>query len=465
MLDIIGRFVRRLFLILLLICIVIYLCIAYFYRDVFKLNTWINGVYCTGKTVEEVNSELLCETKAPFLTIMGENGETARIDLEEASFEADFTENLTNFVKGQNSLLWPVFLMQEQHIELEPAMSWDEEAVKALVLNQDIIKAELSSDTNVTIRLGENGYELQDNTKNVFHPEILAEYAVKNLQMGMYTVSVADSGAYQDLEYTAEQLYTLELWTKLQDFLNCGITYDMGAELIALDESITSKFVMTDEQGGIVLDENGEIVIREEGIVEFIEALAEEYNTCDTELAFEATRGETVWIPYKNYGTELNSEEEIAYLTTAFKIGVKETHTPSYKQEGYVKGKNDIGDTYIEVDMTKQKLYGYKDGELLIETDIVTGNMKRGWDTPVGVNRIYAKQKNRILRGATYASHVDYWMPVNGNIGIHDADWRKKFGEEIYLTNGSHGCINIPPKIMPTIYDNYEIGTPVIMFY
>ena len=115
--------------------------------------------------------------------------------------------------------------------------------------------------------------------------------------------------------------------------------------------------------------------------------------------------------------------------------------------------------------MTQQKLYCYKAGELLLETDIVTGNMRRNWDTPVGVNFVYAKQKNRILRGQGYASPVDYWMPVKGAIGIHDADWRKEFGGEIYLKNGSHGCINIPPENMPIIYDNYEIGTPVIMFY
>ena len=152
-------------------------------------------------------------------------------------------------------------------------------------------------------------------------------------------------------------------------------------------------------------------------------------------------------------------------MKEAFLKEVSEVHIPKYLEQGYVRGKNDIGDTYIEIDMTNQKLYGYKAGELIVETDIVTGNMRKGWDTPVGVNHVYSKQKNRILRGATYASHVDYWMPVNGNIGIHDADWRKKFGGEVYLKNGSHGCINIPPKVMPTIYEEYEVGTPVIMFY
>lgn len=56
-------------------------------------------------------------------------------------------------------------------------------------------------------------------------------------------------------------------------------------------------------------------------------------------------------------------------------------------------------------------------------------------------------------------------MPVKGGIGIHDADWRDEFGGEIYKTSGSHGCINVPPEIMPELYERTEVGMPVIMFY
>ncbi|MBQ6696878.1 MAG: L,D-transpeptidase [Lachnospiraceae bacterium] len=465
MLEKIGKFFMRLFLSLMLVCVAIYLCIAYFYKDVFMLNTWINGVYCTGKTVEEVNSELLFQTEAPFLTIIGTNGETAELNMAYASYHADYTKALQSCMGTRNSLLWPLAWTKEQHIQIEPEKSWNDTILKQLITELELVKQELPEQAEVSIIKGENGYELVDGTRQVFHPEIFADYVLEKVRNGMYEASIAESGAYQDLEYTPRQLATLDLWHHLQDFLSCDIIYDMGAEQIALDRAITSQFILLDEQGEFVLDDAGRLLLREEGIVEFVEQLAAEYNTSDTELAFEATRGETVQIPYKNYGTKLDSEAEIAYLKEAFLKEVSEVHIPKYLEQGYVRGKNDIGDTYIEIDMTNQKLYGYKAGELIVETDIVTGNMRKGWDTPVGVNHVYSKQKNRILRGATYASHVDYWMPVNGNIGIHDADWRKKFGGEVYLKNGSHGCINIPPKVMPTIYEEYEVGTPVIMFY
>lgn len=115
--------------------------------------------------------------------------------------------------------------------------------------------------------------------------------------------------------------------------------------------------------------------------------------------------------------------------------------------------------------MTRQTLYYYLEGELELETPIVTGNTGRRWGTPEGVNYIYGKARNRILHGQGYESHVNFWMPVKGNIGIHDAAWRSEYGGEIYKTGGSHGCINMPYEAMSKLYDMAEIGTPVVMFY
>ena len=134
-------------------------------------------------------------------------------------------------------------------------------------------------------------------------------------------------------------------------------------------------------------------------------------------------------------------------------------------KEAKEKGADDIGDTYIEIDMGNQHMYYYVDGTIVIDTPVVTGNASRGWDTPAKVCFVYFKQRNRVLRGANYATPVKYWMAVDGHIGIHDATWRGEFGGEIYKTNGSHGCINTPLEIMTELYDVVETGTPVVMFY
>ena len=55
-------------------------------------------------------------------------------------------------------------------------------------------------------------------------------------------------------------------------------------------------------------------------------------------------------------------------------------------------------------------------------------------------------------------------MPFNGGIGLHDATWRSKFGGDIYVTNGSHGCINLPKDKAEKIYDIIDKNMPIIVY-
>ena len=95
----------------------------------------------------------------------------------------------------------------------------------------------------------------------------------------------------------------------------------------------------------------------------------------------------------------------------------------------------------------------------------MSGNAAKGWSTPAGAYSITYKQRNATLKGQGYATPVSYWMPFNGGIGLHDANWRKTFGGTIYKTNGSHGCVNLPPAVAKTIYENISAGDPVLCYH
>ena len=109
-------------------------------------------------------------------------------------------------------------------------------------------------------------------------------------------------------------------------------------------------------------------------------------------------------------------------------------------------------------------------GKVLWESDCVTGNVSEGHDTPQGVYALLLKDKNRTLIGADedkdgkpdYKSKVKFWMPFLGeDVGLHDASWRKYFGGDIYKTDGSHGCVNLPKKKASALYDIIEVGDVV----
>ena len=168
------------------------------------------------------------------------------------------------------------------------------------------------------------------------------------------------------------------------------------------------------------------------------------------------------------YGYKLNEKAEAEYLLNVIGRKNQLTRTPEFLQRAYTESyslTDDIGETYIEVDLTNQMMYYYENGRMKVETPVVTGNTSLGRGTPEKVCYVYGKERNRILRGEDYASFVNFWMPVYGGVGIHDASWRGSYGGKIYRTNGSHGCINTPYKQVSKLYEMVEIGTPVIIFY
>ena len=138
---------------------------------------------------------------------------------------------------------------------------------------------------------------------------------------------------------------------------------------------------------------------------------------------------------------------------------------PAYIRDVTYEDSCRIESTYVEVDMTEQKMYFFLDGKQVFDTVVVTGCTSKGMGTPELVCYVYGKYRNTYLRGANYRSFVNYWVPVYGGIGIHDATWRDEFGGELYKKSGSHGCINTPLKRMEELYNMLEKGMPVVIHY
>jgi hypothetical protein len=131
-----------------------------------------------------------------------------------------------------------------------------------------------------------------------------------------------------------------------------------------------------------------------------------------------------------------------------------------------IEGTTDLGGSYVEVDLDGQHLWVYREGEVAAEGDICSGDVATGCATPEGLYTIKSKQTDRWLNGEDYHDWVSYWMPFNGGVGLHDATWRsdKEFGGDVYLENGSHGCINMPLDLAKTVYENVEVGSYVILY-
>ncbi len=132
---------------------------------------------------------------------------------------------------------------------------------------------------------------------------------------------------------------------------------------------------------------------------------------------------------------------------------------------GYVRKKytDKIASTAVVVDVSSQKEVLYRDNKIVFECDVVTGK-KDVWDTPEGMFKVQYKQTDRFLTSEKYGYdvHVDYWVYVVNGCGFHDSS-RRTFGDDVYIRDGSHGCINMPLKYVKILYDNVKKGTSVII--
>lgn len=457
-------------LLCLLLVLTGYFALAFYYREGFSLNTWINGVYCTGKTVEEVNSELLSHTEAPNIRIVDREGVEYSISLADAEYRADYSDALERYRQKQNPCLWVDNVLFHSRRVLAPAVSVDVTALRSTYDSLEFVQTEQQKKKDYSLSQNAEGeYVFTDGLAGRIDLEKAFLALEEAVESGQETLNLQDGGCYYDISPDETQKALRNLWKIIEKYQNCDIVYCFGEERHPVTAADCASFLVK-ENGLPILDESDSLVLDEEAVTAYVQRLAEEYDGYGRTRQFHSTRGDIITIEGGTYGSKMDQKKEVEYLMehlldAGVHTGTPQSHIPSYEREAFCYGKDDIGDTYIEVDMTQQKMYYYEKGELRLETDVVTGNMRRHMGTPEGVNFVYNKQKDRVLRGPGYASPVKFWVPVKGSIGIHDASWRKEFGGEIYQTAGSHGCINTPRDKMEELYDMVQIGTPVVMFY
>ena len=255
----------------------------------------------------------------------------------------------------------------------------------------------------------------------------------------------------------AEDAQLTEACSTMNTWVSTCITYDWNGTQVVVDGEQIKEWISL---------EGEEPVLDEEAVEEFVADTARELDTYGKNRKFTTALGTELTLPSGGYGWRTDREGESQELIQLIYQGSVLEKEPLYTSRGANKGSGDIGDSYVEIDLSNQHLYLFWEGEIVLESDFVSGDMtKSGRMTPPGVFGLTYKTRNAVLRGEDYETPVNYWMPFNGNIGMHDATWRSSFGGSIYITNGSHGCVNLPLDKAAQIYEYVSTGFPVICYY
>ena len=246
--------------------------------------------------------------------------------------------------------------------------------------------------------------------------------------------------------------------SQLKKYRSTTVTYTFGSETVVLDADTISSWLKA---------EGETLTLDEDAIKTYISDLANKYNTIYVPRTFHTSTGTDVTIEGNEYGYRIDQDGEYAQLVEDLKSGTAVTRDPVYSKTGYQRnGTDDLAGSYIEVSLDAQHLWLYKDGNLVTETDIVSGKPVKGRETYRGAWPIAYKASPFNLTSAEYGYDVkvNYWMPFVYGQGLHDASWQSSFGGNRYKTNGSHGCINLPKDQAALIYETIDAGYPIIIY-
>lgn len=429
------------------------------YKQKFFPNTWINGINVGNMTVEEVKNQLSSFMDGYQIRLTDRDLEEEVITKDDIGLRLVFDGTLEQLMRNQNPYFWGIHQIKEQDIQINTMSEYDQEKFSKAVSDLKFFDPEYvrqGREAYLSEYLPEKGYEIiPKDPGNEIDKSILSKALSQAVLTMKPAFSLEESGCYIYPLTSTPDPALVEQRDRLNRYAAMTVTYTFG----------NSQEVLTGDEihQWISFDENNQPLVDESKVSEFVERLAKKYNTAYTKRKFKTSYGSEVEVS-GFYGWKINQKAETAALAQVIAEGESVVKEPEYSQEGASHEGNDYGNTYAEVNLTAQHMFLYKDGQVILESDFVSGNVSRGFTTPPGIFGVNYKQRDAVLKGQGYASPVKFWMPFNGGIGFHDASWRNSFGGSIYRTNGSHGCINMPYEAAKTLFEHIYKGMPVICY-
>lgn len=445
-------------IVIIFVIICIYGVFSIYFIKHFYFGTYINEINVSCKTVKEANELLLKESYNYTIKLEERNDVTEYIKGSSINFEYKGSKETEEIKTSQNPFLWIVNIFSNNKYIINEVYSFDRNLLKEELEKLNCFNSEdIVEPIDACLKYEDGEFKIiKEVYGNKINEEFLYAYLLNSILLGERCINLDEINAYENPKFTSESEKVIKAQNELNKYVSSEIYYIFDNEIEVLDSSIINTW--------LEVDSTMNVVINEEKIKEYIKTLGIKYDTYGKTRSFKSTTGKNINVLGGNYGWRIDRTKEKEALIKNIKSGEIIKKEPIYLQTALGNHENDIGNTYVEINLTNQYLWFYKSGKIITQGDVVTGNVSRGNATPQGTYTLNYKQKNATLRGDNYNSDVKYWMPFNMNIGIHDASWRNSFGGNIYQTSGSHGCVNAPEYLAKNIFENIEPGTPIICY-
>lgn len=437
---------RKIFITILAFIAIIYFGGVCVFSNYTYPNTKVNGVEVPLKKIHEVFET----SRFQDIKIEDKDGNEYTLNPKKLGFKSNWEKEI---VVDQQEFLWPIQIFKSHTYNNKLIREVNTENLNKWIYSSDLIKKQVNPvDANIVFEDGNYvlNKEIEGNKLNI-------EKLTKGIEDAF--LSFEDSLKLDKDYYIFPEIYEDDLKEKYNSLSKLA---DKNITLVLQDgkeEPITDYEKFVDEKT---------YEVSKDKVKDFVMELKSKYDNLRAERDFTTFSGNKIKVSGGNFGVQINRDKTTDAIYNSLTNDADNKIPIVYSSEAINNG--EIGNTYIEISIADQRMVYYKNGEVIADTPIVTGLPNGRYNTPRGVWKVWIKNQDRYLRGlnadgSKYESWVNYWMQIDyTGVGIHDAYWQSSFGGKRYLWAGSHGCINTPLKSMRTIYENTEMGTPVIVY-
>lgn len=437
----------------------VYLVGVWYFTDRFSPNTYVDEIKAGGKKIEEVEALVAAQADHYALEIKTIDNRDQIIRASDMELSFELNDIIKDMKLKQGGFSWPFHIFGRTDYHAVPVIKIDEEKLEDYVFSLPIFNKKFSvvpQDARIDL-VDEKFAIVEEIEGNVIKKKSFLKAVKQHIYNNEDFMDIDAEGYYKKPKiYRDDDRITGPMET-LKKYNKSLIQYEIEGYEEIVDPALFFDWIVIDS-------DKSEVSINREKVAEYVRKLARKYDTWSLSREFKTTGAGTITAKGGSYGWLVERESEINQLIKDIEAGERISREPIYRYKAKARIPNDIGNTYVEIDISRQRMWFYKEGRLIVETPVVTGRPTPSRYTPVGVYPLNYKTKDATLSGQGYSSKVKLWMPFNNNIGIHDAAWRSRFGGEIYRTGGSHGCINTPYAAVQKIYPLLEKGDPIVVY-
>ena len=431
-----------------------------FYTTHFFNGTVINGEDASKKTVEEVKDDIKKNVSHYTLKIKELNRDE-KITAQDVGLEYVDDGKVDELMEEQEEGKWFLHLAGTTEFDVNAGTKYDEGKVTETIAGLECFKEEnVTKPQNATLRDENNVFSIQDEVEgNEVNLEKFTAAVKEALDKGGTSIDIVKNDCYNHPTIYRDNETLKARMDKWNEYMRVNVTYAFGDNI---------EVVNADTVKPNVVDDGSTVDLPTDWIRTLVYGWGQKYDTFGLAREFTTHSGETIMVEEGgDYGWCIDKDVTIADVTDAVLTGAQGERPVTFLYSAMGWDNGDLTGTYVEVSIAKQHLWCYKDYELVMDTDVVTGLPTTERGTTPGTFAVDAKKEDAVLGSLDvqgYESPVSFWAPFNGGQGLHDAPWRSDFGGDIYLSNGSHGCVNIPPENMEAIYNAIDIGTAVVVY-